>query len=189
MQYSYDTDKNGSYENGTDYSTDEIASSTNDNSSNYNDNRTPSTRTSTMYDPDAEYRNNSLETGDKPYRDYFGRERTGQNYFYFKTSGKSDYVVIVKRHYDDAYINHIYIQGGDNAYLYVPDGTFDVYFYSGQGWNPYKEVGQFTGGFISGSMGMDGPVELESAYMEYTLYPVAHGNLRLQGADVDDVFN
>lgn len=188
-QNSYVENKNVSSENMTDYSTDDIATSTTDYSGNNNDDRTPSTRTSTKYDPDAEYRNNSLETGDKPYRDYFGRERTGQNYFYFKTSGKSDYIVIVKRHYDDAYINHIYIQGGDNAYLYVPDGTFDVYFYSGQGWNPYKEVGQFMGGFVSGSMGMDGPVELESAYMEYTLYPVAHGNLRLQGADIDDVFN
>ena len=189
MQHSYDTDKNGSYENGTDYSTDEIASSMNDYSGNYNDNRVPSTRTSTMYDPDEEYRNNSLETGDKPYRDYFGRERTGQNYFYFKTSWKSDYVVIVKRHYDDAYINHIYIQGGDNAYLYVPDGTFDVYFYSGEGWNPYKEVGQFIGGFVNGNMQKDDPVELESAYMEYTLYPVKYGNLRLQGADINEVFN
>ncbi len=141
------------------------------------------------YDPDAQYRYNSLETGDKPYREFFGRERTGQNYFFFKTSGKSDYVVIVKRHYDDVYINHIYISGGDNAYLYVPDGTFDVYFYSGQGWNPYKEVGNFVGGFVVGSMGKDGPVELESAYMEYTLYPVKHGNLRLESADVDEVFN
>ena len=184
---SYVENKNVSSENMTDYSTDDIATSTTDYSGNYNDDRAPSTRTSTKYDPDAEYRNNSLETGDKPYRDYFGRERTGQNYFYFKTSGRSDYVVIVKRHYDDAYINHIYIQGGDNAYLYVPDGTFDVYFYSGEGWNPYKEVGQFTGGFVMGTMQKDGPVELESAYMEYTLYPVAHGNLRLENENVNNV--
>lgn len=139
--------------------------------------------------PDAEYLNNSLETGDKPYSEYFGEEWTGHNYFYFKTSGKSDFIVIVKGHYDDMYINHIYIRGGDNAYLYVPDGTFDVYFYSGEGWNPNKKVGHFTGGFVSGLMQMDGPVELESAYMEYTLYPVKHGNLRLQGADMNDVFN
>lgn len=186
---SYCENKSVSYENSTEYSTNEIETPSNDLNSNYNENRYPSTRTSTPYDPDAEYRNYSLETGDKPYRNYFGRERTGQNYFYFKTTGKSDYVVIVKRHYDDAYINHIYIQGGDNAYLYVPDGTFDVYFYSGEGWNPYKEVGQFTGGFVNGNMQKDGSVELESAYMEYTLYPVKHGNLRLQGADVNEVFN
>lgn len=186
---SYCENKSVSYENSTEYSTNEIETPSNDLNSNYNENRYPSTRTSTPYDPDAEYRNYSLETGDKPYRNYFGRERTGQNYFYFKTSGKSDFVVIVKRHYDDAYINHIYIQGGDNAYLYVPDGTFDVYFYSGEGWNPNKEVGQFTGGFVNGNMQKDGSVELESAYMEYTLYPVKHGNLRLQGADMNEVFN
>lgn len=144
---------------------------------------------SASFDFDSEFKNNSLTTGTKPYKGFFGRERSGRNYFKFKTSGSGDFVVIIKRHYDDAYVNHIYIQGGDNAYLYVPDGNFDVYFYSGEGWNPYKRVGQFTGGFVDGIMQMDGPVELESAYMEYTLYPVKYGNLRLQGADMNEVFN
>lgn len=144
---------------------------------------------SASFDFDSEFKYNSLSTGAKPYKDFFGRERTGRNYFKFKTSGSGDFIVIVKRHYDDTYINHIYIQGGDNAYLYVPDGTFDVYFYSGEGWNPYKGVGQFTGGFVNGDMQKDGPVELASAYMEYTLYPVKYGNLRLQGADMNEVFN
>ena len=63
-----------------------------------------------------------------------------------------------------------------------------MYFYSGYGWNPHKQVGQFTGGFvIGGTMQKDGPIKLESAYLEYTLYPVANGNLVLEGASVDNV--
>ena len=143
--------------------------------------------TSAFFNFDSEFKYNSLATGAKPYKGSFGGEHTGRNYFKFKTSGSDDFVIIVKRHYDNYYINHIYIQGGDNAYLYVPDGIFDVYFYSGEGWNPYKEVGQFTGGFVTGTMQKDGPVELESAYMEYTLYPVAHGNLRLENENVNNV--
>lgn len=136
------------------------------------------------------YKNNSLETGSKPYSSQFGSPLTGDNYFDFKTSSGHDYVVIIKTSYDNRYINHVYIRGGEKARLYVPDGNFDVYFYSGKGWNPNKKVNQFTGGFTTGgSMQKDGPVELYSAYMEYTLYPVTNGNLRLKGADVDDVFN
>jgi hypothetical protein len=110
----------------------------------------------------------------------------------------------VKRHSNNRYINHIYIKGGDKARLYVPSGTYDVYFYSGNGWNPNMEVGQFKGGFVEGGITQkDGPIQLLSeiiemddgrtqertAYMEYTLYPVDNGNLVLQSADIDNVLN
>ena len=150
------------------------------------------------------YRNNSLNTGSKPYASYFGRAKTGKNFIDFKTSGSSDYIAIVKRHSNNSYINHVYIKGGDKARLYVPSGTYDVYFYSGNGWNPNMEVGQFRGGFVEGGITQkDGPIQLISetiemddgqiqertAYMEYTLYPVVNGNLKLQSADIDNVLN
>ncbi|MBR3442069.1 MAG: hypothetical protein IKG96_00255 [Bacteroidaceae bacterium] len=150
------------------------------------------------------YRNNSLETGSKPYASYFGKAKTGKNFIDFKTSGSSDYIAIVKRHSNNSYINHVYIKGGDKARLYVPSGTYDVYFYSGSGWNPDMEVGRFRGGFVEGGITQkDGPIQLVSetiemddgqiqertAYMEYTLYPVVNGNLILQSADIDNVLN
>lgn len=156
------------------------------------------------YNSYDEYRNNSLKTGSKPYASYFGKAQTGKNYIEFKTSGSSDYIAIVKRHSNNRYINHIYIKGGDKARLYVPSGTYDVYFYSGNGWNPNMEVGQFKGGFVEGGITQkDGPIHLLSeiielddgrtqertAYMEYTLYPVENGNLVLQSADIDNVLN
>ena len=140
----------------------------------------------------------------KPYESYFGKAQTGQNYIDFKTSGANDYIAIVKRHRDNKYINHLYIKGGESARLYVPDGNFDVYFYSGKGWNPNKEVGHFTGGFVEGGIMQkdepiqlmtetitmdDGRIQLRTAYMEYTLYPIPNGNLILQSADIDNVLN
>lgn len=135
-------------------------------------------------DAESQYADNSLETGSKPYASYFGRAHTGSNYFDFNTSGGNDYVVIIRSSDDGSYINHTYIQGGETARLYVPDGTYMVYFYSGVGWDPDKPVGNCYGGFVKdANMQKDGPVEIYSAYMEYTLYPVRNGNLTLQHAD------
>lgn len=172
-----------------------------DNESNYN---TDQGSNETAYNSYEAYLNNSLETGAKPYASYFGKAKTGENFIDFKTSGSNDYVAIVKRHSNNKYVNHTYIKGGGNARLYVPSGTYDVYFYSGRGWNPNMVVGQFEGGFVEGGiMQKDGPVQLvtetitlddgstqvRTAYMEYTLYPVSNGNLILQSADIDNVLN
>ena len=175
--------------------------SVSNNESSYSTEHEPNETTYNSYD---EYRNNSLATGAKPYASYFGKAQTGKNFIDFKTSGSNDYVAIVKRHSNNKYVNHTYIKGGDNARLYVPSGTYDVYFYSGSGWNPNMVVGQFTGGFVEGgTMQKDGPIQLVSetislddgstqlrtAYMEYTLYPVSNGNLILQSADIENVLN
>lgn len=142
---------------------------------------------------DNPYIDNRLTTGSKPYSRFFGSSQTGDNYFHFKTSGDHDYVVIVKRTYSGTYVNHIYIRGGDNAKLYVPNGTFDVFFYSGKGWDPEKSVGSFTGGFVrGGSMQKDEEIDLYESergipYVEYTLYPVSNGNLTLDYANINSV--
>ena len=194
---SYDNESNNSAE--TDDNSNYCVDS--DNEPGYSTEHEPNGTTYNSYD---EYRNNSLTTGAKPYASYFGKAQTGKNFIDFKTSGSSDYVAIVKRHSNNKYVNHTYIRGGDNARLYVPSGTYDVYFYSGSGWNPNMVVGQFTGGFVEGgTMQKDGPIQLVSetitlddgstqlrtAYMEYTLYPVSNGNLVLQSADINSVLN
>lgn len=153
---------------------------------------TQSTETYEEPEPTEEdiYGENQLETGAKPYRSYFGKARTGQNYLTFKTSGYCDYVVIVKRASNNKCVNHVYIRGGDRATLYLPDGTFIIYFYSGKGWNPNKANGNLTGGFVSSeSSQKDGPIDLYSSYGEYTLYPVQNGNLTLQSANPNEMFN
>jgi hypothetical protein len=136
------------------------------------------------------YQHNYLSTGDQPYAPQLGESIVGNNWLWFKTSTDCDYVVIVKRSFDNMYYNHTYIRGGDTATIYLPDGTYTVYFYSGIGWNPNKAKGELTGGFVSSeSLQKDGPITLESSYCEYTLYPVQFGNLRLTKAPESDAFN
>lgn len=133
------------------------------------------------------YIDNQLKTGSKPYRDYY-RSRTGNNYLDFKTAG-NDYVIIVKDYNTLKVVNHIYVRAGDTGRLYLPDGTYYVFFYGGKGWNPNMENGKVTGGFVSGGdIQKDGPVELYNQCGEYTLYPVRSGNLQLQESSKKEAF-
>lgn len=130
-----------------------------------------------------------LSTGDKPYSRYY-QTITGNNYIKFITEGNSDYVVIVKNASTDEAVNHVYIRGGSTTSLYVPDGTYDVYFYSGRGgWNPDKVKGSVKGGFAYGeTLQKDGPLPLHGQDCEYTLYPVVNGNLTLSPTNEEEAF-
>lgn len=159
---------------GSDYSLSSTNSNTLDDSSTID----------TDYDT---YINNQLKTGAKPYKKYY-RSRTGRNYIDFKTSG-NDYVVIVRNYSSSDVVNHIYIRAGDSGRLYLPNGTYSIFFYGGKGWNPNMENGNVTGGFVSGGhIQKDEPVTLFNQYGEYTLYPVQNGNLQLQEASEAEAF-
>ncbi len=135
------------------------------------------------------YRHNRLENGAKPYRAYYGKDRTGYNYMDFNTEKGYDYVVIVKRSSDMRVMNHVYIRGGRMCRLYLPDGTFNVYFYSGTGWNPNIKIKRVKGGFMeSPSNQKDEGIRLYDSYVTYTLYRVPNGNLHLQQSSVDETF-
>ena len=131
------------------------------------------------------YIDNQLKTGSKPYRKYY-KSRTGSNYLDFKTL-ENDYIIIARDYNTSKVINHIYIRSNDHGRLHLPNGTYNIYFYGGKGWNPNMENGNVTGGFVSGGhIQKDGPVDLYDQYIEYTLYPVQNGNLQLQSATEDE---
>ncbi len=135
------------------------------------------------------YEGNRLKTGAKPYKSVYGKGRTGINYLEFNTSGEYDYVVIAKRHEDDKVVNHIYIRGGENATMNLPNGTYDIYFYSGRSWDPTKDMGKVKGGFTENDhIEKDVAVSLNNEYGQYTLYPVSNGNLTLMNADENEAF-
>lgn len=135
------------------------------------------------------YIDNQLETGDQPYSTEYGTGWTGDNYLDFKTSGACDYIIIVRTVNNNKVINHVYIRGGESARLYLPDGSYNIYFYSGKGWNPDKQKGNVVGGFVSNeSTQKDEDVSLYNRYGEYTLYPVQHGNLILDNAADSETF-
>lgn len=131
------------------------------------------------------YIDNQLMTGSKPFNDYYN-SLTGDNYLDFKTSG-CDYVVIVRDYNSSDVVNHVYIRAEDTGRLYLPNGTYNIYFYGGKGWNPEMQNGNVKGGFVSeGHVQKDGPVDLYNQCGVYTLYPVQDGNLQLQKASKDE---
>lgn len=150
-------------------------------------------------DPDKIWKDNRLSTGSRPYKGHYGRPLSGGNEFRFKTSSGCDYVILIKRSNDDRYVDHKYVRGGDPITISVPDGTYNVFLYTGNGWNPNKRVGSCIGGFVSGeSFQKDGPVTVTTTIdgdyyynqtCEYTLYPVHNGNLHLKSSNPNEAFN
>lgn len=169
--------KTSTQENPSSYSSDNDSYSTTESNEEY------STESETSQD-DIDYNtyiDNQLATGAKPYKNYYP-SHTGKNYLDFKTSG-NDYVIIVRNYSTSDVVNHIYVRAGDKGRLYLPNGTYNIYFYGGKGWNPNMENGNVVGGFVSGGdIQKDGPVKLYNQYGEYTLYPVQNGNLQLREA-------
>lgn len=145
------------------------------------------------------WKDNRLSTGSRPYKDHYGRPLSGGNEFRFKTSSGCDYVILIKRSNDDRYVDHKYVRGGDAITISVPDGTYNVFLYTGNGWNPDKRVGACIGGFVTGeSFQKDGPVTVTTTIdgdyyynqtCEYTLYPVHNGNLHLKSSNPNEAFN
>ena len=44
----------------------------------------------------------------------------------------------------------VYIEAGDSYDFSVPNGTYQVFFYGGEGWNPHnKMTGGYVGGFVA----------------------------------------
>lgn len=137
----------------------------------------------------VEYADSSLETGSKPYAEYFGKEHHGPNKITFKTVGKYDYVITIKDVYTKQVINHVYIRGGDAAALTIPNGVYTFGFYTGKGWNSNLKLDEVFGGFVLHSdMQKDDSVAIYNQDAVYTLYPVTNGNLKLDNANAEEIF-
>lgn len=97
------------------------------------------------------YKENSLENGAMPYAKYYGNENFGRskiNVF----AGNSDVIVLVKNEFEKV-VRHVYVKANNNFTLRVPNGTYMVSFYYGEGWNPRKKMKSYNsvdikGGFI-----------------------------------------
>lgn len=132
---------------------------------------------------------NRLKTGSKPYAAIYGKDKTGINTISFKTSKGSDYIVIIKTESSEEVIGHVYIRGGETASLHIPNGKYNVFFYTGLDWNPNKQKDVVIGGFEEMEhIQKDGPISIYNQNAQYTLYPVQNGNLVLQEAEETDAF-
>lgn len=148
-----------------------------------------------LSDEDMPYLDNSLSTGATPYSQYYGK-----NYKcpYDQCSGirvtapqESDIVVIIKHNNQEGKVfAHGYIRSGSTYQFDIPDGTYQTFFYYGEGWNPNKEMkGGIKGGFVKDEIfSKDNPQEIYSAVLTYVLQLQRDGNFQTKGSSPDEAF-
>lgn len=143
---------------------------------------------SSQVEEDSPYIDNRLQTGDSPYKNIrlSGNESTIE----VKTSAgdENDVVVIIK--HNGKIVRNAYIQGGDSYQFSVPNGTYQVFFYGGKGWNPDKKMaGGYTGGFITNeSFSKDNAVTLDYQGLNYELIPQRNGNFNTDLSSETEMF-
>lgn len=145
--------------------------------------------TSTSTEEDSPYMDNSLSTGDVPYT--CSGAYGNQSSISIKTSSVSncDVVVILKDGNGDL-IRNAYICAGGSYTFKLPNGTFQVFFYGGRGWNPDKAMpnGELGGFIANESYSKDDPVTLDYEELEYSLIPQQNGNFRTRQSNASEIF-
>lgn len=154
-----------------------------------------SPREAELTEEEKAYLHNSLSTGDTPYSAYYG-----SNYKcpYPQCSAievtaptNSDIVVIIKRNNEQGtVISHAYIRAGRKYTFDLPDGTFQPFFYYGEGWNPEKEMGNgVKGGFVKDeSFSKDNPQIINDCVLSYVLQLQKNGNFQTRGSSRNEMF-
>lgn len=148
-----------------------------------------------LSEEDKQYLGNSLSTGAAPYSAVYGK-----NYRcpYTQCSGikvtaprESDIVVIIKRNNSSGkVIAHGYIKAGGTYQFDIPDGTYQTFFYYGEGWNPNKVMkGGVKGGFVKDEIfSKDNPQEIYSGVLSYVLQLQRDGNFQTKGSNRSECF-
>lgn len=148
-----------------------------------------------LSDEEKLYLDNSLNTGATPYSQYYGK-----NYKcpYEQCSGirvtapqESDIVVIIKcNNQNGKVVAHGYIRSGATYQFDIPDGSYQTFFYYGEGWNPNKTMkGGVKGGFVKDEIfSKDNPQEICSAVLTYVLQLQRDGNFQTKGSSPDEAF-
>jgi hypothetical protein len=131
------------------------------------------------YALEEQYRNFSLATGAMPYYACYGSYNSCDSWYCSEIvveNGGNDVLVLIKDRNDDV-VRHAYINGGHRYTFNISNGSYIVYFYSGQGWNPRKVISgancNLHGGFISNENVTKGSYEnLQNQQLTYVEKPV-----------------
>jgi hypothetical protein len=144
---------------------------------------------------EEQWKSNSLSTGAMPYSNCYGASNYCDNScskISVRTGG-ADVLVTIKNIHGDV-VRHAYINGGYTFSFNVPNGEYQVFFYSGTGWNPNKlmksnSCGTLSGGFVSGEdVTKDDYISLYSQQMTYELILQQNGNLSTKQSSKDEAF-
>jgi hypothetical protein len=99
--------------------------------------------------------------------------------------------VIIKRNNSNGkVIAHGYIKAGATYQFDIPDGTYQTFFYYGEGWNPNKVMnGGIKGGFVKNEIfSKDNPQDIYSGIITYVLQLQRDGNFQTKGSSQDEIF-
>ncbi len=142
-----------------------------------------------------DYSSNVFSTGDTPYFKYYGSnmeckqaECTGIK---ITAPELSDVVVIIKKNNKNGKVaGHAYIRAGDTYKINLPNGTYQTFFYYGEGWSPYKDMGNgVKGGFINDeAFSKDDPQEIYNAVLTYVLQLRRDGNFHAESSNRSELF-
>lgn len=104
---------------------------------------------------------------------------------------ESDIVVIIKRNNKGGkVIAYGYICAGGTYQFDIPDGTYQTFFYYGEGWNPNKKMaGGVRGGFVKDEkFSKDSPQKIYSGVLSYILQLQHNGNFQTKSSNRNEVF-
>lgn len=146
---------------------------------------------------EEQWKYNSLISGAMPYSSCYGSNNYcgGWNCSEIKviTGGSGDVLVLIKNS-SDRVVRHCYISGGNSFTFNVPNGKYQVFFYSGKGWNPNKAMpssycNSLKGGFVSNeSVTKDTYITLDNQIITYKLTPQQHGNFSPKSSSKSEAF-
>jgi hypothetical protein len=146
---------------------------------------------------EEQWKTNSLNNGSMPYAYCYGSSNGCGGYYCSKIeviNGGSDLITLVKNT-GGKVLRHGYIKNGRSMTFNVPDGSYQVFFYSGTGWDPRKFIsntycGIIKGGFVSGEeSSKDDIIELEGNIMTYRLVMQQNGNFSTKPSSKSEAFN
>lgn len=146
---------------------------------------------------EEQWKYNSLSTGSMPYSSCYGSSNYCSGYGCSQikviTGGSGDVLVTIKN-YNGKVVRHGYIKGGYSYTFNVPDGKYQVFFYSGTGWNPNKEMpssscSYLKGGFVSNeSVTKDNYINIYNQIMTYELILQQQGNFNTKPSSKYEMF-
>ena len=111
--------------------------------------------------------------------------------YILKQNNKSYIVVIIKRiNSSGKVIAHGYIKAGGTYQFDIPDGTYQTFFYYGEGWNPNKPMKDgVKGGFVKDEIfSKDNPQDIYSGVLSYVLQLQRNGNFQTKGSNKSECF-
>jgi hypothetical protein len=146
---------------------------------------------------EEQWKYNSLSTGSMPYASCYGSSNYCSDWSCSKikvlTGGSGDVLVSIKNT-NGKVVRHAYIKGGNSFTFSVPDGSYQVFFYSGTGWNPNKQMpssscSYLKGGFVSNeNVTKDNYINLYSQIMTYELILQQQGNFSTKPSSKNEAF-